>query len=258
MIWLFDSLKKSFSSYTSNPVGFALNSLFLVFYQVLVLLAIAGLWFVVFFIASILQIGVDSIPFLAIDALLIVMFVYFSAGIKGSYVWACNESVEGRRVSMLEFFRYFMRKSGVFFFITLLKYFFTALFVAPVILAYLYVLVDYDVPYLDVLVYLTAALLAFLIHFMFYPAIISAAVYDTSISRSIRGGFQLVRKRNILALMLYVVYAITWILNFIPLIQLFTLFVTYPIIYSAMILMFKDAVPKEMLERKVQKEVKKK
>ena len=248
---MFDSLSKSFRAYTSNPVGFSLNSLFLILYQVLVVLVVAGLWFIFFFVASIFYLPADSPIFLVFDALLLVLLFYFSAGVKGAYVWSCNEILEGRRASMLDFFRYIRGNAGTFFFLTLLKYFFTALFTVPLILLYLYVLVDYEVQYLDALIYLTAAFLAFIIHFLFFPSIVSAATYGSSISRSLRLGFRMIKKKNILALGLYILYAFVWILNYIPLVQILSLFVLYPIVYSAMIVMFKDAVPvNEQIEKK--------
>jgi hypothetical protein len=67
---------------------------------------------------------------------------------------------------------------------------------------------------------------------------ISAGTLDTPLFQSMKNGFVFLRRKHFFFILLYGIFAVAWLLNFIPLLQLATIFAVYPILYSAMIIMF--------------------
>jgi hypothetical protein len=144
------------------------------------------------------------------------------------------------KVSLVEFYRFGMRSAPKLFVITLIRDLIWLLLIAPFAILYVYVLVDYV--YMDILSAFILLFITFVVHAIFTPALIAAGAGNMSIYGSLKQGFNLLRRKHINFLGNYIVFAFTWVLNFIPLVNLFTIFFAYPVAYSALIIMVEGGV----------------
>lgn len=237
------SLKKAFAEFSKHPFIFIWPSLVYVALQLLFVLASVGLFLIYFLLASVLGIstGIQEIPTLVAAGIVLIIFLFFTSGLNAGLIKGYSQALEGKKITMADFFRYSLSKSAMLFAILLLREVLFLLVAGWVVAAFVYFdLGQYQ--YVDILVGAYVLFSIFIIHFLFTPAFISAGALETRLFQSMRNSFRSLRKKHIYALGLYIVFAFIWILNFIPFIQLFTLFALYPIVYSAFIVMLKDSL----------------
>jgi hypothetical protein len=231
------SLKKAFDRFSEHPFLFMWSSLLYVGFQLLYILAAVGVFLIYFLFASVmgLNTGIDEIQTLGAAAFVVILFLFFSSGLNGGLAFALHNSLDNKKTALAEFLSYSLSRSPVMFAIMLLREVVFLMLVGPIIALYIFVLNEYE--YMDVLAGILVLTITFLIHWVFTPALIYAGAFGMEVFGAMRSGFRLLRNRHVYFLGLYLVFAPLWLLSFIPIIQIFTMFALYPISYSSMIAM---------------------
>jgi len=239
---MFDSIQRAISSYTSKPVPFVGVAFIHLALQLLVLFALLGVFLIGFFIASVVKVPVDSPPLIALAIILAILFFYFSSGVKGAALNGYLNVLNGDKVSFFDFYHYSLKKAPRFFGLFLVRSFFELLPTGVLAALYFFVIKNWNLPYADAIVAFFSLLFTFIVHYVFYGAFVSAAVYDSGIKDSLKNCFKFLKFTHVFALILYVAYAIVWLTQFVPVINIITFFVSFPIVYTAMILYFQKII----------------
>ncbi|NYZ77585.1 hypothetical protein H0O02_04720 [Candidatus Micrarchaeota archaeon] len=240
---MFSSIKRAFSAYSAKPFLFMWGSFAYFFLFLVLLLAMFGLLLIYFMAASLLSydisFGLDagSLPTLLAVTVILLLLFYFLGGLNAALAKTYYGAVDGAKTSLLDFYHYGLSRAPVMFGILLMREVISVLLIGPVAAIYYYFLTEYQ--YMDMLLYLYALCAIFVIHMLFTPAFISASLGSLPFE-SFRAAFFTIKTKHIRFLGMYVLFAIAWLLNFIPLVQLFTVFTVYPIAYSALILLVSD------------------
>lgn len=231
--------RMAFAQFSSRPFPFIWASVIYVVLQLMFLFGCLGIFLIYFFLASVLGLNtsISSIPSIIALSVSGLIFLIFTNGLNAGLMKAYYAALENRKTTVADFLHYSTSKSLMMFSIMLLRDIVYALLAALPVVLYIYVLSE--IAYMNYLLYIYLAGLLFVVHFLFTPAFISAGTYGTSFFQSLRNGFYFIRRNHINALGLYILFAFIWILNFVPLLQLLSIFAVYPIVYSALILMFR-------------------
>jgi len=234
---VFASLSKAFSAFSGRPFNYIWASLLFLLFLAISLLASFALFLIYFMAASALNFAVDlsSVPTIVVIAIVAFIFLFLAGGFNGALALAYRKAVAREKMSLVEFYTYGIRSSLKLFTITLLRDIVWLLCCAPIIILYVYVLSDYEL--MDILTAIILLAITFVIHALFTPALISAGSGGFSIYNSLRQGFSVLRRKHIDFLATYSLFALTWVLNFVPLVNLFTIFFAFPVAYSALCLM---------------------
>ncbi len=231
---MFDSIQKAVSSFTAKPLPFITVASIHLLTQMLLLFSVAGLFLIIFFTASLARITIDSTMLMAIAAILGIIFLYFVSGIKGAAFKAYHEALNNRKFGFFQFYDYVVKNSGRYFGLFLARAMVAAVPIGIMLAAYYFLIKRWPIPYLDIIVGIISAGVLFLVYYLFYGSFISASLYDTNLKASLKKCFRYIKSAHIFALILYAAYAIIWLTQFIPIINLVTLFVTFPIAYTSM------------------------
>jgi hypothetical protein len=209
--------------------------------QLLFALAALGVFLIYFFIASVfgLSTAVTSTPTIVAAAVSLLMLLLFSCGLNAGLLRSYAAALEGRKTTVAEFLRYSLQKAPEMFAITVVRDLLLVILVAPLLVAYVYSFKT--LPYMDIFVAAYALGMTFLIHFLFTPALLSMGVFGTDPVSSFRNGIGFLKRKHFNAMALYAVFALVWLLNFVPVVQIITIFVVYPAAYSALIVMFQGS-----------------
>lgn len=214
------------------------------------LLATFGLVLIYFMLASTFsyditfELAVESLPNILIAILIGLFFVYFTGGLNAALAKSYSDAVNGIKIGFLDFYHYALSRASIMFGILMMRCLVTILTIGPVVAIYYYFLTEYE--YMDYLLYTYAFFMTFLIHMVFTPAFVSASLGSLPFE-AFRTAFLTLKNRHVFFVGLYILFAVVWILNFIPLIQLVTIFFLYPVIYSALIIFIEKsgtAVPR--------------
>lgn len=232
------SIKKAFSAYTSNPFLFMWGSFVYLFMFLVFLLAAFGLLLIYFMVASAVQfeITLESPVTIGVGIIIMLIFLYCMGGLNAALAKTYYSAIGGMKTSLLDFYHYALSRAPPMFGVMLMRELFSILLIGPVAAIYYYFFMDYQ--YMDYLLYLYALTMIFFLHMLFTPALVSVSLGSLPFD-SFRTMFFTIKKKHIYFFGMYILFAIVWVLNFIPLIQLFTIFLFYPVIYSAMMLLIK-------------------
>jgi len=235
---LIASTRLAFAQFSRQPFPFVWSSIIYVVLQLLFLFSCIGLFLIYFFVASVLGVkaGLNTIPTMIVLGIIVLLLLFFSNGLNAGLMKSYHGALEGRKTTVAEFLRHSLSKSLVMMVIMLLRDVAFLLVAAPAAALYYFFLAG--ITYMDYLTGLYILFVLFFIHFLFTPAFISAGTFGTEFIQSLKNGFYFLRRNHINAFGLYILFAIIWILNFVPLLQLATILAVYPIVYSGLILMF--------------------
>jgi hypothetical protein len=235
------SLKKATTEFSKKPFNFIWPAIVYLALQTLVLLAVLGLFIIYFLIASVLNIstGIDEMQTIIAVGAAIVVFLFLSGGLNAGLAKGFSNALEGNKISLADFYRHAMERSATMFSLMLIRDLIYVLVVGWVIGAFVYFKLD-QYQYVDFIVGAYVFFATFIVHFLFTPALVSAGAMNTSLFRSLKNGFQLIRKKHIMIIGLFILFSFVWIFNFIPIIQLISFFALYPIVYSAIIILLKE------------------
>lgn len=236
---------EAFRAYKRAPTAYMYITLLATIFSLLGILASFGIIMLAFFFFAVLNLSFFSVYGLVICVIIGLALLWFISGVHGSRFHFHNEILNGRKYSMssgfAEFLNYATGYASDFFLIAFIRLILILLPTGLLFYAYTYAL-QYNVPYIDVIFILIDLGIVFLICFLFSPTFLSLSLYDTGIGAAFGNGMRFLAKAHIKALVLYFLYAIVWVLNLIPLLNLFTLFIIYPMLCTSMISMFRKCV----------------
>jgi len=237
------ALKKATAEFSKKPFNFIWPAIVYLALQTLVVLAVLGLFIIYFLIASVLNIstGIDEIQTMVAIGASAVVFLFLSGGLNAGLAKGFMNALEGNKMSLAEFYRHSMERSATMFALMLVRDLIYVLVVGWAIGAYIFFALD-QYQYVDLLLGTYLFFATFFVHLLFTPALVSAGAMDTELFQSLKNCFQLIRKKHIMFLGLYILFAFVWVFNCIPIIQLISFFALYPIVYSAIIVMLKDNI----------------
>jgi hypothetical protein len=241
------SLKKSFNAYSKNPFMFVWASLMYIFVFIATLLACIGLVVIYFIAMSVFNQPVEpqSIPTLAIGSVVVLLLLLLLNGLNAALARAYHSAFWKEKTTLTTFYAYATDKAPTTFAILLMRELIWVLLAGPAIAIYVYFLST--VSYMDLLVGGYLLFITFIIHMVFTPAFLAAGAFGTDFYASLKHAFDFLRRRHIYFIGQYALFAVVWLLNFVPFLQFVTIFFAYPVVYNAMINMMEDSV-------KIQKE----
>lgn len=245
MILLLESLRTSFDAYKKRPFIFLWGSLVYLLMLVIFFLAAVGIFIAYFIVSALLGIPInfsDQITQIAI-ALIAFAFIYFLNGLTAGITMTYHKALNNGTTSLADFYGFALHKAPTMFEIMLIREILSLLVIGPVFILYYYFM--QDVAYMDYLFYLYALVCLFMLHFIFTPAFITGGALGTGLFASLKRAFQVLRKRHVNYLAIFILFAIVWVLNFVPLVQLATIFFFYPIVYTALIVLVEETPSSE-------------
>lgn len=228
-------------AFTKHPFVFIWPSLVYLALQFLFILAAVGLFLIYFIVASVLNVdtSIQAIPTIVAVSAVILIFLFFSCGLNAGLMKGYTNALENKKTTLADLFKYSIAKSPIMFTIMLIRDLIWLFVAGWVVGAFVYFdLGQYE--FADILVGTYVFFATFFVHLVFTPGFLSAGSQGVSLFQSMRNGFHLLRSKHIMFVGLYILFAMLWILGFIPIIQLMVLFVLYPIVYAAMISMLLD------------------
>ena len=239
---MIESMKKAFRSYSKTPFPFVWGSLLYLFLLIVCIFAAVGLFLIYFFLLSAFEqeLSFESIPTLVVLGIIVLLFLFFANGLNAALVMAYRKALTKGKVSVARFFSYAMDRAPEMFGIMIVREFLWLLLVGPFIAFYVYFFYEYEL--MDLLFGTYALFMTFAIHLVFTPAFVLSGGYGTDIFTSLKLDIDFLRKKHIFFIGIYVVFALAWLLNFVPFVQVATLFFAYPVVYAAMVVMLENTV----------------
>ncbi len=241
---MIESLKRAMSAYTKNPFPFAWASLIYVFLFFIFLFAVIGIYLAFFILMSVLgqEVNPVSRPSLAVAAFASFIFLFVLCGLNAALVIAYRNGGLKEKTSLTSFFSSAIEKAPGGFAIALVRDLIWLIFAAPAIA--IFVISFSNMDYMDIALALYLLTETFFIHMLFTPAIIYSAL-GTDFVGAFRRTFNILRRKHVNFIGLYIVFCLAFVLNLIPLIGLFFIFCVYPISYTALIAMMEGIIRRE-------------
>ncbi len=241
---MIDSIKRAFTAYTKNPFLFAWGSFLYMVLFVVFLLAAIGLGLFYFLSMSVLNqmVTIESLPTVVVVGIIGLIFVFATNGLNAALANTFRLAALKEKMSLTGFFAYSLDKSLVTFAILLMEGIIWLIFAAPAIVIYIYFLSHTLLFYIPTVIYILGV--TFVISLLFTPAWLYAAL-GTDLFGSFKRAFNLFKRKHIQFLGLYILFAAAWSLNFVPIIDLASIFFIFPILYTAMIIMMEGTIRKE-------------
>ncbi len=237
---MFNSLKKSFEAYKKHPFIFVWGSLVYLLMLVVFTLAAVGLFLIYFMISALTNtpVGPEEPITLAVVGVTVLILAYFLSGLSAGLSMTYQKALTTSKTSLAEFYGYALQKAPVVFEILLIRDLLSLLIIGPAVAVYFYFLENMQ--YMDWVLGIYVLFWIFVLHFLFTPAFISAGAFNKGLYASMRQAFRLIRKKHANYLGLFILFALFWLLNFVPLVQLVTLFFLYPVAYAAIVSMMEN------------------
>ncbi|MBD3209976.1 hypothetical protein GF318_01190 [Candidatus Micrarchaeota archaeon] len=239
---MIDSLKKSFKAYSKKPFLFVWSTILYIFMLLVFVFAAVGIFLSYFLFLSVFgqELNLESIPTLAVIGIIVFMLLFFLNGINASLARAYSRAVEKKKTSLYQFYSFIMEKAPETFAVMLMREVLWLLAVGPAIGIYIYFLEGIEL--MDWLIGLYALFMTFTIHMLFTPAFVLLGGFGSSLYNSLKYGLNFWREKHIYFIGLYILFAFAWLFNFIPFIQIPSLFFLYPVVYAAIVVMLRNSV----------------
>ncbi len=204
------------------------------------LFASIGIFLIYFALASaldypILQEGMPTGPTMAVLIIVAMFFTYMMGAFNSSLALAYRRALTGQKTSLGAFYAHALKTAPVMFGIVIARELAWLVAVGSIIAAYYIFAADMEI--VGWLVGFYALFMTFLIHMFFTPSLITASIMDTYVVAALKRGMVVLRRRHVGLLIVYILFALVWLLNFVPLLGLVTIFFLYPITYSALIVL---------------------
>ncbi|MDD5023022.1 MAG: hypothetical protein PHU63_02535 [Candidatus ainarchaeum sp.] len=235
---LLRNINRAIKEYTKKPILFAWTVIISIILNFIAIGAVAGAFLVVYYALAIMEMGDVPLLIYSLISVLFITYLVIMNGLKGALINSLKGITKKQQPSITYFFKYAIQRGSVFFSITLLKLVFSAIFIIPIYLLYQNVLLPMEIPHLELIFSIVVAGIVFIIEFPFSYTYISAAVNEYGVINSLRASLRFLRKRGLSAFGIYIVYAIVWTTLFVPLLNIVSILVLYPIVYTAMILLY--------------------
>lgn len=265
MIVLFKSLSMSIDAYIKRPIQFILSTFTFLFFSLLTLFSLIGVLLIFFILMSVLKFADNVLPFAIMGAILLILFLYLFSGFKGALLKAFSTISDGARFSFMDFYKYAVKNGWNIFVISILNLILVSIIAAPVVYAFVSYFPEHPMPYVDLLLALIFLFAVFVIEFIFYPIYLAAALYGTDLVNSFKYGFQLITRKHIFFLGIFIIYCLglftivlplllayavftlynfVWGFLFVPILVIVPIFVILPIVCNSLVLFFQNYIGK--------------
>ncbi|MCK4318959.1 hypothetical protein KAW38_00100 [Candidatus Micrarchaeota archaeon] len=238
------AIKKAGKLFTDDMTSYVLSSLIYLLLNVLSFGAMMGILTIAFLLISLTPLGESyGVYILGVGIFIcLLMYVFLFSGFKGAFVNDLNLIIERKKPSFFGFVRYGIRESPRFFVVSLIKLILHGLILIPLAALYYFVFM----PFPSIAMYgligliLVALFFNYIVQFLFSFSYVTAVVDRVNSFSALAICLNFLKRRNIMAFLIYTVYAIVAMSTFIPLINIITYPTFYPLMYSAMIIFFKE------------------
>lgn len=239
---MIESMSKAFRLFSKTPFLFVWGSLLYLFLLIVCLFAACGLFLIYFMSLSAFdqELDMTSIPTLAVLGIIVLLFLFFANGLNAALVRTYKRATTRGKMSLARFFSYAIDRAPEMFGIMLVREFIWLLLVGPFLAIYIYFLQGYE--FMDVLLGTYAFFMTFIIHMLFTPAFVLAGAYGTDLFTALKLDLDFLKKKHIFFIGAFIVFALVWLLNFVPFLNVVTLFFVYPVVYTAMVVMLENVI----------------
>ena len=235
------SLSRASSEFSKRTVFFSLGTILGALLLIISFLAMGGFFLLIYYGMSIMDVAGENVTILAAGlTLAFLIYIYVSHGLKGALIKTYQSIMQGERPHASYYLNYALGNGEVFLLITIVKLIFMAIVLSPLAGLYFLVLNGSGNILVNVVFVLFGLFLVFLMEFPFSFAYISAALDERGVIYAIKQGFKFVIKKNIGALGLFFIYAISWVFLLIPLLQIASFLALYPLTYTSLIVAYQD------------------
>jgi len=245
---LIDSLKRAFNAFSKNPFPFAWGSLLYIFLCLVFIFAVCAIAIAYFVAMSIFNqpVNPQSIPTMLLFGMMILIFMVLANGLNAALSRAYRAAFWKEKTNMTSFFAYALDHAPGMFAVMLARDLVWLVLCGPALALYVFALKGID--FMDLLTLAYVLFVTFLVHMVFTPVSVYNGALEMDLLGSFKRAFNLLKRKHIYFVALYSVFAITWVLNFIPFLQLFSIFFLYPVTYTAMIAMLEGGSKTEREE----------
>lgn len=246
---MIESIRKSFAAFSKMPFIFAWGSFMYLFLLGAAFFTAVGLGMAYLIALAVFDqpVSLSSTLSLAVFGIIGLAFVFVSNGLNASLARAYHSAFWREKTSLTAFFAYALRMAPEMFGIMLVRDLIWLIFAGPFIAIFVYFLSD--VAFMDILLAMYLLFVTFVIHMVFTPAFISAGAFGADLVSALKHSIAFLKKRHFFFMGLYAVFALVWLLNYVPFLDLVTLFFLYPVMYAAMIIMVEDSIKIERAEK---------
>ncbi len=234
---------KSLAAFTRNPLAFVWASFIYLVMLAVFLFAAFGIFVIYFIGASVLNQPIlnpgPTMPTIILGALIGILLLFSMAGLNGALARSYRDAMNGRKTSIAAFFATALSCAPGMFVIQLIRDIVWLIVVGPALAAL--VLYFSNTEFMDVIIGTYAFFTTFVIHLIFTPALVS---YGAAIESNVGGAFKRIvrtfKTSAIASIGIYILFSFVWLLNFVPVIDLITIFAAFPIMYAALIATFES------------------
>lgn len=237
---MFRSVSDALEHFSRDPVGFMVPTLLYPLFLLITLGAFLGVLFIAFMLLTLAGAGGDVMLYAlgGVGAVLALAYMMLSAGYKGAMVAEYNNASESGEVGLMHFMRYALSNSGGLFVISIVKMAITGFVAMPFVLLYYFVLAGLWEGWTYIFG-LCALFLVFLVEFLFSFSFTAYVVRRVSPLTAMIISFNFIKEKNVKALLIYGFYSLVAASTWVPLLNIITYLVFYPIAYTSLILFFK-------------------
>lgn len=241
---MIDSIKRAFNAYSKSPFPFAWGSLLYIFLFIVFLFATIGLALIYFISMSVFNqdINLQSLSTAIVLGVMALIFLFSINGLNAALAKTYRSALLREKMSLTAFFAYAVDKAPVTFAVMLMQDIIWLIFAGPAIALYIYAMAG--VAFMDIVVGAYLLFVTFIIQMLFTPLLIYTSL-GTDLFGAFRRTINALRRKHVQFLGLYILFAVAWLLNFIPFIGLFSIFFLYPVVYTAMIIMMEGTIKRE-------------
>lgn len=237
---MFQSVGDALEHFSRDPVAFMVPTLLYPVFLLITLGAFLGVLFIIFMLLTLVGAGGEITLYAlgGVGAVLSLLYILLSAGYKGAMVAEYNNASEKGEVGLMHFMRYALSNSGGLFVISIVKMAIIGFVAMPFLLLYYFVLIDLWEGWLYIFGML-ALFLVFMIEFLFSFSFTAYVVRRVSPLTAMIISFNFIKEKNVKAFLVYGFYGLVALSTLVPILNIITYLVFYPIAYTSLILFFK-------------------
>lgn len=237
---MFQSVGDALEHFSRDPVAFMVPTLLYPIFLLITLGAFLGILFIIFMLLTLVGASGEIMIYAlgGVGAILSLFYLLLSAGYKGAMVAEYNNASEKGEVGLMHFMRYALSNSGGLFVISIVKMAITGFVVMPFLLLYYFFLINLWEGWTYIFG-IIALFLVFIIEFLFSFSFTAYVVRKVSPLTAMIISFNFIKEKNVKALLVYAFYGLIALTTLVPILNIITYLIFYPIAYTSLILFFK-------------------
>jgi len=223
------SLGEVFERYSRNPIHFIAPLFFALFLTIAAFFTALALYLFTSMLFTAANVPIEHYPFAL--GFFMALFVLSTAGFKAGIIKGFEVALRGKRIRLMEFLSISKRKAFPVLVVSLVRLLFWLLFLAPA----LYLFVEGFDTWLVALAGLAGLFFIALLEYLLLPQYSLIACLDVPAGRSFLLSLKLTLRHWRAFLPLFLLLALNFILKFIPLLQLVSFLLLYPVAYATLV-----------------------